>query len=396
MIDKGGIGFLNKRKQIKIRWATWWPVPYWIDRFNTLAEHHNVDLEVVFLSSASELLPSRLDKKNWKFSFHVIRKENAISGYSKINKRIPMPWAIVKGDFDILVMPYADPDYISAAFLCILLKKKFCIFSPNNKYEQRSFSFVREKLKKIIFGKAIGSLTTGIDQKQYAFMYLKSHKNVHIVGNPAPNLIQLKELSGEQGKKKIRKEFKWGNELVLLYVGRFSQEKGVYSFFDSLVDLHNRNIKVRTIFVGTGPCENDLKAKAKASNLNVEFTGFLEGADLTKRYIAVDVFVLPSLSEAWGLVVNEAMEAGLPVIVSDRVGARKTLVQHGVNGLVFQAGNSKNLASKLVYLDNNPEVREDMSKASLSIIKQHTIGAWVENVTKAVCKMTAGNCTRCG
>lgn len=384
---------LNKGEGIKIRWATWWPVPYWVERYNALADQEGIHLEVVFLSSESEFLPSTSGKKNWKFTYQIVRKEKTISGYSKVNCRIPMPWALVRGAFDLLIMPYGDPDYVSAAFLCVLLKKKFCVFSPNHKYETRSFSLFREKVKKFVYGAAIGALATGIDQKEYVCNYCKNQKKIHIVGNPAPKLFQLENFQSTRGRDAIRDELGWGSEFVLLYVGRFSQEKGLYTLLDSLEDLKDRNIHVRTVFVGTGPCGDDLKAKAESRNLNVEFTEFLEGADLTRRYIAADIFILPSLSEAWGLVVNEAMEAGLPVVVSDRVGAQKVLVHHGKNGIVFRAGDSRSLTSGLVSLYENSEIRRDMARISLDIIQKHTIGEWVDNVTRGIRKMTADSST---
>ncbi len=379
---------MSNREEIRIRWATWWPVPYWVERYNALADQEGIHLEVVFLSNESKFLPTTLERKNWKFSYQIIRKEKAISGYAKVNRRLPMPWPLVGGSFDLLIMPYGDPDFVSAAFLCGLLKKKVCVFSPNHQHERRSFSLFREKLKRLVYRAASGVLTTGIGQKEYVCRYFKDQENIHIVGNPAPKLSQLESLQSTLGRESIRDELEWGNEFVLLYVGRFSREKGLYTLLDSLEKLSARNIQARAVFVGMGPCENDLRAEAESRNLNVEFTGFLEGPALTKRYIAADVFVLPSLSEAWGLVVNEAMEAGLPVVVSNRVGALQTLVHHGKNGFVFQAGDSKSLTAGLVTLYENPEIRRDMSIVSLDLIQKYTIPEWVENVTNAIRKMT--------
>lgn len=380
---------MSNREEIRIRWATWWPVPYWVERYNALADQEGVHLEVVFLSNESKFLPTTSEKKNWKFTYQIIRKEKAISGYTKVNRRLPMPWPLVGGSFDLLIMPYGDPDFVSAAFLCRLLKKKVCVFSPNHQYEKRFFSLFREKLKKFIFDTAVGVLVTGTGQKEYVRRYFKHPENIHIVGNPAPGLSRLESLRSTPGRDFIREKLGWGKEFVLLYVGRFSREKGLYTLLDSVEKLSADNIQVKAVLVGMGPCENDLRAQVNSRNLKVEFTGFLEGPALTKRYMAADVFVLPSLSEAWGLVVNEAMEAGLPVVVSDRVGALQTLVHQGKNGFVFQAGDASSLTSKLVCLYENPKIRADMSKLSLNIIQNHRIPEWVENVTRAIRKMMA-------
>lgn len=379
---------LNKKEGIKIRWATWWPVPYWVERFNELADQEGIHLEVVFLSSESKFLPSSCEIEKWKFPYKIVRKEKAISGYASVNRRIPMPWDLVCGSFDLLIMPYGDPDFVSAACLCALLKKKFCVFSPNHDNENRSFSLFREKVKTLVYGASIGALATGVNQKEYVCRYLKDQEQIHIIGNPAPGLSGLENLKSYPGRDSIREELKWSNDFVLLYVGRFSQEKGLCTLLNSLEDLHARRCKIKTVFVGMGPCEDDLKARADQRNLNVEFTEFLEGEELTKRYIAADSFILPSLSEAWGLVVNEAMEAGLPVVASNKVGAQQTLVHHGKNGIVFPAGDSRRLTSGLINLYENSKMRESMSRASLDMIHKYTIHQWVGNVTGVIHKMT--------
>ena len=109
---------------------------------------------------------------------------------------------------------------------------------------------------------------------------------------------------------------------------------------------------------------------------------------MTKIYIAADVFVLPSFSEAWGLVVNEAMEAGLPVIVSDKVGAQEALVRNDLNGRVFPAGSADMLAQNIMYMYRNRDLLSNMSESASQVIKNHTIESWVDNVVHAVDGLT--------
>jgi glycosyltransferase involved in cell wall biosynthesis len=379
---------VNDRRKISVRWATWWPVPYWVERYNALAGRKDLDLDVVFLSAESQLLPARPETRDWQFKYQIVRKEKAVSGYAKVNCRTPIPWPIVRGNFDLLIMPYGDPDFFSAAFLCALLKKRVCIFSPNHLGETRSFSLFREKLKQFAYVMATGVMATGTRQAQYAGRYVRHQEKIHIIGNPAPELSGLKNLCITSSRDEVRDELGWRSQLILLYVGRLSPEKDLDTLLDSMEHLSARKIPVKAVFVGTGPCYLALKARAESRNLNVEFTGFLEGLPLTRRYYAADVFVLPSVSEAWGLAVNEAMEAGLPVVVSHRVGSHPALVHSGKNGFVFQAGHALRLTEKLVLLHENPEIRKKMSHTSLNMIRRHTISGWVEQVTEAVHKMT--------
>jgi glycosyltransferase involved in cell wall biosynthesis len=102
---------------------------------------------------------------------------------------------------------------------------------------------------------------------------------------------------------------------------------------------------------------------------NVVFGGFINQAELPQIFAASDVFVLPAENEPWGLIVNEVMCAGLPVIVSDEVGCVPDLVKEGVNGFHIKAGDISSLANALSKLLPDAPLRHRMGAASLSIIR---------------------------
>ncbi|MCH9014179.1 MAG: glycosyltransferase family 4 protein [Gemmatimonadetes bacterium] len=102
----------------------------------------------------------------------------------------------------------------------------------------------------------------------------------------------------------------------------------------------------------------------------VYFFGFRNRLELPKFYAASDIFVLPSLRETWGMVVNEALCFGLPVIVSDQVGSAEDLVRHGYNGLIFPNGNVEALASSIKSLmELSEEDKILMGRRSKELIK---------------------------
>jgi glycosyltransferase involved in cell wall biosynthesis len=92
-----------------------------------------------------------------------------------------------------------------------------------------------------------------------------------------------------------------------------------------------------------------LSNKHSCSEL-IRYLGFKNQTELPKYFGLCDVFVLPSEGEPWGLIVNEAMNAGIPIIVSDQVGCGPDLVKHGSNGFIFETGNYHQLASYLNIL----------------------------------------------
>ena len=126
------------------------------------------------------------------------------------------------------------------------------------------------------------------------------------------------------------------------------------------------------IFVGNGALERPLMDYVASHNLkSVHFVGFQTRQDIPKFYAASDVLVLPSFRETWGLVVNEALCFGLPVIVSDQVGSGRDLVRHGSNGFIFPQGDQDVLAEQLAQIAGLPgEERAAMGAKSLDIITE--------------------------
>jgi glycosyltransferase involved in cell wall biosynthesis len=123
------------------------------------------------------------------------------------------------------------------------------------------------------------------------------------------------------------------------------------------------------LFVGDGEMRRDLEAAAASTGWrSIVFRGFSNQSEIAAYYDLCDVFVMPSETEPWGLVVNEAMNAGRPVIVSNRAGCGPDLVREGENGFVFKAGDSEDLSRVLREALASPERRVEMGRKSLEII----------------------------
>jgi glycosyltransferase involved in cell wall biosynthesis len=110
----------------------------------------------------------------------------------------------------------------------------------------------------------------------------------------------------------------------------------------------------------------DLAAELKLEH--VAFPGFINQSELPRIYAASDVFVLASENEPWGLIVNEVMCAGLPVVVGDQVGCAADLVENGGNGWLVPAGQLQYLAERLLAILETPEQRRAMGQRSIEII----------------------------
>ena len=160
--------------------------------------------------------------------------------------------------------------------------------------------------------------------------------------------------------------------LVFLYVGRLESYKGVLELLEAFVLLSEKGVSSRLIIVGDGSLQSQVESFVQR-NSAIEYLGRLTGEELYRIYSSADVFVLPSLREQWGLVVNEAMAATLAVIVTDRVGCADDLVCEGQNGFIVPSNSPEKLADAMYSFFRNPELAENMGKRGRKMISSWTI-----------------------
>ncbi len=161
------------------------------------------------------------------------------------------------------------------------------------------------------------------------------------------------------------KEAKKLPEHNFIYVGRFLEIKNLprlISAFSSLRQADNWGL----ILMGEGPVRSEIESRSDTANIFFFPPG--DWKDVAGNLALADVLILPSYSEPWGLVVNEAMVCGLPVIVSQQSGAAADIVQNGFNGFVFDAYEESQLREKMQFFIDNSDRIQEMGKASQEII----------------------------
>jgi glycosyltransferase involved in cell wall biosynthesis len=164
---------------------------------------------------------------------------------------------------------------------------------------------------------------------------------VELGADPARTVIApITALAPEQ--MPVRPRPNRGGSTRFLFVGRFIERKGL----DVLLDAFERVDGGELWLVGDGP-QRELTEAAAARDSRIRTLGHLQGDPLENAYRDTDVLVVPSLYEPWGLVVHEGLAHGLPVIVTDQVGAGEDLIDHGTNGFVVTAGSSQALAEAM-------------------------------------------------
>ncbi len=211
-------------------------------------------------------------------------------------------------------------------------KKKNSAVVESSDYESKTTG-LKKLLKKIFLSRISKIYASGIAQKR---LVEKIGFKRQIIITRGVGIFNYIPQPSYTAREKVQN---------FLYVGRLSPEKNLSLLISVFRDLPDKTL----LIIGFGPQESGLR---KVAPPNVMFLGAIDNKQLYQYYQNADVFVLPSLSEPWGLVVEEALNNGLPVIVSDRVGCAEEIVVEGKNGLIFQSGNRQSLMECIDSISN--------------------------------------------
>jgi glycosyltransferase involved in cell wall biosynthesis len=165
------------------------------------------------------------------------------------------------------------------------------------------------------------------------------------------------------------------NEINFLFAGKFIDKKNPLLLIDAFVELKKQKENVRLLLVGNGLLENTIKERINLLPFgiasSITLLPFQDQHQIKLLYRVANVFVLPSVSETWGLSVNEALASGTPVIVSDKCGSSKDLVKKDINGLVFKSGERQDLLQKMNMMCDGKLI-ERLSLQTLDSLTQFT------------------------
>ena len=150
---------------------------------------------------------------------------------------------------------------------------------------------------------------------------------------------------------------------VILFASKLQERKHAIHLVQAYAELLKTNPSPYLVIVGDGEERANLEAFARDHKLTgVRFAGFQNQSALPAFFELSDVFVLPSRHEPWGLIVNEAMAAGCPCIVSDEVGCHADLITNGIEGIVYPTGNIPALTAALTSIFATPTTASEMGR----------------------------------
>jgi len=224
-----------------------------------------------------------------------------------------------------------------------------------------------------------------------AYVRARGARNVHV----APQAVDNEFWSSPDVQAPREPAWPSAAGARFLFVGRAQPEKGLAVLADAWRAAKLAPERAALVLAGVDPSLAAIAATPPHPHGDAAMLGLgaVDPLELRNVYAACDVLVLPSIAtrtfrEPWGLVVNEALNRGMPVIVSDAVGAAAGgLVRDEVNGLIVEAGDSDALAHAIVRLADDPRLRARLGAQGARDVRAYTYDAWAEGFSAALASL---------
>ena len=357
------------------------PAPFRLPLFAALDAVHDVDLRVLFLAEndprrnypqyerefESEVLPGRdtLVGSRW-----VVVNVGVLGRLRRLRPEV------------VLVGGWNQPAFWQALLYARARGVPLVFWVESTARDERSGRGPAELAKRAVVRAATAFLVPGRAAAEYVEALGVAPERITV----APNAVDL-TLFGEQvaRERERRDELRAGLGLAgctFLCVSRLSPEKGV----DVLVRAFD-GVPGELALVGDGP---DRERVGALAGEHVRLLGRVERDELVRWYGAADAYVMPSRSETWGMAMQEAAAAGLPLVASEAPGAGYDLIEDGVNGFRVPVEDVEALRGALTRVATDPAFRERARARTLELARGYTPEAWAEAVARLARGLAVG------
>lgn len=371
--------------------------PYRIPVLNALARHAAIDLHVIFLAETDAAMRQwHIYKNEINFSYQVLpswRWRMGKAGFL-LNRGLPSALAAARPNV-IICGGYNYVASWQALFWARRHAVEFVLWSESNRHDARAGLKFVESMKSWFLQRCDRFVVPGESSRDYLNDYLKNLHTAEKSIFTAPNAIDINLFASQAANVQsnpgaFREKLKLPPRFIL-FVGRLVPEKGVFDLLQAYSKLEPAlRSEVGLVFAGEGAAKPSLLQQANRLNPgSVHFPGFAQREDLAAIYALADILILPTHSDPWGLVVNEAMSCSLPVIVSSVAGCAADLVDDGWNGYVIPPHDAEKLTIAIDRLLRQPDLRRTMGHHSWERIQNYSPEACAAGLAAAVARREA-------
>jgi len=351
----------------KVVFLNYIPSPYRVDFFNELSK--KVDLKVIFYNRSMDNSPWKKEEKVREFDHTFLFEQSKLKGIFKLLRSH-------KNDILVVGGYYLLPE-IFTIFYCILFRKKFILNSDGGFITE---GFLKTRIKKNLISSASYWLSSGKNTTDTLSYYGADKKNIYeyhftsVFEKELVDHIPDKEIFQKERESLGLK----AETLYLTFVGQLVYRKGVDVLIEALKQKSTKNFE--TLIIGSGEQEDELKKMVGSSDLDhskIHFLGKLTKNEILKYLKISDAFVCPSREDIWGLVLNEAIANGLPLISTKNVGSAYSLIEEGENGFIVDVDHPQQLSEKISLLFGDK--LNLMKMNSIKKAKKYTIEQMVDD-----------------
>lgn len=397
------------RRRAKVAYFVSHPIQYQAPLLRRIAQEPDIDLKVFFSSDQS--VRGYVDSG---FGVHVKWDVPLLDGYAyeflprigdgdTIGFARPLNWGVFRrlraGRFDaVWVFGYSRLVCLQAILAANLLRIPVILRTDSSLFDRdrsRTVLIAKKLFFKALRTSVQGVLSIGTGNTEYWRHYLGNKAPIFLMPYAADNeFFQNQILKASPRRDHLRRQLGLASgRTVILFASKLTAGKRCVDLITAYSRLCAKSGPEAPylLIAGNGVERRNLEAQASELRLSgIRFLGFQNQSELPALYDLCDVCVLPSEHDAWGLAVNEAMIAGKPVIVTDRVGCYPDLVHNGVNGFVYPCQDVDALTACLRHLQDDPELRRSMGQQSLRIVQQYSFEQDVAGLRQALQQLVPG------
>lgn len=357
--------------------------PYRIPVFGALAQALGDDFEVLCLARGEGNRNWRFDPATLPFRVSVLPglqfRGRRPDRFIHLNAGLLAAFARRRPDV-VVMLGFDQPALLEAFAVAPLFGAKVVLWSGAHAQSVQGTSRLVAQLRRFAVARSDAFLTYGTAAAEYLVAQGARADRI-VVGRNAVDVGMFQREPHREQAKALRARLGLEDKVVLLYVGQLIARKGLDTVIEALADVPD----VHLVAVGAGPDRAALEALAyRHCPGRAHFTGSIPYAELPAWYAAADIAVMPSRVEVWGLVLNEAMAAGLPVLSSRTAGATRDLVEDGVHGFAIDPDDPQDIARRLSTLADDPELRARAGQAAAERMKQVTTDAYARSLLEAI------------
>jgi len=342
---------------------------FFMDFRNPLFEKLNETFDLMMLMTRETLIT---DENMYQIKYRK-RPQNLkykIFSHSTFFSKYSIAWGIIPyllfKKYDVVIS--TDP-HVSETWLSFLIsklrRKKFVIWTETFGWKRTPKSKIIDPFVSLVCKYADACIAVGTKSREYFIKNGTSVDNIFIAPDTANTYTIKKKVYG----------FDFKNKKIILYLSRIVPYKGLDILIRAFSQIEKEVKDSYLLIGGKGSFEQEAKDLAKNLKIkNIKFLGPVDKEYIGFYYSICDVFVLPSTfrdydAECWGLVLNEAMAFGKPVISTDAVGGAYDLIKQGINGFRIKHGNVEELYKVLKIILTNDRLRKEMGKKSKKLIE---------------------------